>query len=119
MCYNYQEEVKKDILNYIEQNYTSEEIAENLEQKEAWAEKLYDDLWVCDDVTGNASGSYSFSAYEAEEYLSHNIDLLCDAAKEFGIELNILEKGAEYCDVTIRCYVLSPAISDALDELEA
>lgn len=118
MIYNYYEEVKEDVLNYIKERYTDEEIAENLECKEDFAEKLHDDLWICDSVTGNASGSYTFNAYVAEEYIAHNIELLYEAVKEFGEDLNILQNGAEYCDVTIRCYVLSSAISDALDELE-
>lgn len=29
-----------------------------------------------------------------------------------------LEKGAEACDVTIRCYLLGQAISEVLDEIE-
>lgn len=33
------------------------------------------------DVTGNGSGSYTCDAYEAEENLCHNLDLLKDAAE--------------------------------------
>ena len=32
--------------------------------------------------------------------------------------MDVLKDGAEACDVTIRCYLLSGAISDVLDELE-
>lgn len=32
--------------------------------------------------------------------------------------LSYLERGAEACDVTIRCYMLGQAISDALNEIE-
>lgn len=71
-------------------------------------------------MTGNASGSYTFNTWQAEEYLCHNMDLLEEACAEFGEDVgNAVECGAEYCDVTIRCYLLSGAISDALDELES
>ena len=40
-----------------------------------------------------------------------------EALKEFGCGIEYLEKGAEACDVTIRCYLLSGAISEVIDEL--
>ena len=71
-------------------------------------------------MTGNASGSYYCNAWKAEEALCHNLDLLGEAADEFGDEsiTNVLKQGPEACDVTIRCYLLSQAISAVLDELE-
>lgn len=81
-------------------------------------ERLYDDLWTVDSVTGNGSGSYTFNTWEAEEYLCHNIDLLQEARAEFGDERDPLEQGAEALDVTIRCYLLGQCIGKALDELE-
>ena len=81
-------------------------------------ERLHDDLWVDDSVTGNGSGSYTFNRYEAEQNLVGNFDLLGEALAEFGCDGSyILEKGAEACDVTIRCYLLPQAISEALDDL--
>ena len=50
--------------------------------------------------------------------MCHNMELLADALQEFGNDLSYLEKGAEACDVTIRCYLLSQAISEVLEELE-
>ena len=38
--------------------------------------------------------------------------------KEFGCEVDLLEKGAEWADVTIRCYLLGQAIGEVLDEME-
>lgn len=123
MEYNYYKNVKEDVKTAIIDNYTREEIKEHLENqesKEAFEEKLNEDLWIDDSVTGNASGSYTCNAYEAEENLCHNWDLLVEALEEFGeSESNALSRGAEFCDVTIRCYLLGSAISNALDELEA
>lgn len=54
--YNYLEEMTVDIIDYIKDNYTNEEIKEKLESRDEWAQELNDDLWTVDSVTGNASG---------------------------------------------------------------
>jgi hypothetical protein len=82
---------------------------------------LNDRLFIEDSVTGNASGSYTFNAWQAEENLCHNLDLLGEAFSEFCVEDSALKEAmesAEGCDVTIRCYLLGQAISEVLDELE-
>ena len=111
--------------NYLEQVTTDakEAILENMEywnfdNREELEEVANDKLWADDGVTGNGSGSYFFSAWKAEEAICHNWDLLADAIEEFGDNTDILRQGAEACDVTIRCYLLSQAIAAALDELE-
>ena len=120
--YNYLENVKEDVINEIEYNYTKEEIKEHLDNaynRQNWEQTLCDDLFVSDSVTGNASGSYYCNAYKASEALNGNWDLLNEALCMFGCEdINPIKKGEEWCDVTIRCYLLSQAISLALDELE-
>lgn len=117
--YDYREAVKSDILDYIEENYTPEEIREELADRDEWEQRLNDDLWICDSVTGNASGSYYCNAYRAAEAIAHNWDLLNDALMGFGYtDCNPIEKGEEWCDVTIRCYLLGECLSAALDELE-
>ena len=118
--YDYRATIKSDILDYIGENYTKAEIAERLQDRYEWEQELYDDLWVSDSVTGNASGSYYCNAYRAEEAIAHNWDLLLDALMEFGcFDSDPLVKGAEWCDVTIRCYLLGECLGAALDELEA
>ena len=61
--YNYREQVKSDILDYIAEN----EIKVTASNREEVAEQLQDELWANDSVTGNASGSYTCNAWEAEE----------------------------------------------------
>lgn len=112
--YNYFEAVKQDVLNYIEEN----DIKVCSSNRDDIEQELNDTLFCNDSVTGNASGSYTFSTWEAEENLCHNLDLLAEALQEFGSDADYLEKGAEACDVTIRCYLLGSAISEALDEVE-
>lgn len=112
--------------NYLEAvtNDTKRAIFENLEywnfsDREELEEKANDELWVDDAVTGNGSGSYTFNTWQAEENLCHNMDELEEACNEFGQDIGeAVKQGAEYCDVTIRCYLLGQAISAALDELE-
>lgn len=116
--YDYLESMTNDIIDYIRDNYTDEAIRSELNERIEWEENLNDDLWTEDRITGNASGSYTFSTYKAEEYICHNLDLLAEAMEEFGDDRNALKKGAEWCDVTIRCYLLNQAISNALDTLE-
>lgn len=121
--YDYKEAVKKDVKEYIRENYSADEIRENLETSAArsdFEDKLNDILWIEDSVTGNASASYTFNTWEAEENLCHNMDLLVEACRDIWQDLDeAIERGAEFCDVTIRCYLLSGAISEALDELES
>lgn len=112
--YDYLENVKEDVRNYIEEN----KIVVTSSNREEMEQELNDTLFVNDSVTGNASGSYTFSAWQAEENLCHNFELLTEALTEFGCDLSYLEKGAEACDVTIRCYLLGQAISGVLDEIE-
>ena len=119
--YNYNENVKNDVKNwivnnwgYIEEKFQNEEIT----NYDELYEYLNDTLWAEDSVTGNGSGSYTFNTWQAEENLCHNTDLLGEALQEFGCDSSYLEKGAEACDVTIRCYLLGGAISEVLEGLE-
>lgn len=112
--YDYYENVKDDVENYIKENkeYFKATDVEELE------EELNDQCWNSDSVTGNASGNYTFDTYKAEENLNGNWDLLLEALEEFGyFDVNPIKKGAEWCDVIIRCYVLSQAISSLLEQM--
>lgn len=114
--YNYLEAVTDDVREYINEEINRTDWTDD---RDGLEEKLNDDLWIDDGVTGNASGSYTFNAYQAEENLCHNMELLEEACGEFGDDMGeLVKKGAETCDVTIRCYLLSRAIADVLDELE-
>lgn len=112
--YDYFAAVKEDVLNYINEN----NIVVTSENRDEVEQDLNDTLFTCDSVTGNASGSYTFNAWTAEEYLCHNWDLLGEALTELGCDMSYIERGAEACDVTIRCYLLGQAISEVLDEVE-
>lgn len=111
--YDYLSAVESDVREYIENNVNFHDYSDLDEMKEDLNEKLF----VDDSVTGNASGSYTFNAWKAEEYLCHNLDLLAEANEEFGGSSDILSDGAEMCDVTIRCYLLGQAIENVAPDM--
>ena len=112
--YDYYEAMREDVREYIENEIDFSEF-DSMEELE---EKLNEDLWTVDSVTGNGSGSYTFNTYEAEENIYHNLDLLAEALEEFGGGCDILKDGAEAADVTIRCYLLGAIIAEVLPEFE-
>lgn len=111
--YDYLENVKEDVKNYIDENINLKDFT-----REELEERLNDELWAEDSVTGNGSGSYTFNTWQAEENLCHNMDLLKEALEAFGSGSEYLENGAEACDVTIRCYLLGNAIAEVLEEYD-
>lgn len=124
--YNYCEAMKEDIKNYIAENYTAEEINEKMLDIDDFSEELNDDLWTVDSVTGNGSGSYTFSRATAKDYIlsdSGNVDLLREALREFCVDGDtiaekFLSEEWEYFDVTIRCYILGGVINEVLEDLK-
>lgn len=119
--YNYQEEIKAAIKDYIEDNIDLDQYRGN---RSGLEEELTDKLWVSDSVTGNASGSYTFNRELAKEYVLGNMDLLAESEREFCTEPEIvgqkfLDEEWEYFDVVIRCYLVGSMLSEVLDEIEA
>lgn len=113
-CYDYLKQVTSDAKEAILENmeYWDFDDRDELEQV------ANDELWADDSVTGNASGSYYFNAWKAEEALCHNWDLITDIMAEGGIEASDCTQGPEWLDVAIRCWLLGAAIGAAIDELE-
>lgn len=115
--YDYRSAICEDIREYIKENG----IVVTNNNREKLEEELHDKLWLCDSVTGNASGSYIFNSWQAEEYLCHNMNLLAEAIDDFGADAGTYKdcmESAETADVTIRCYLLRECLSSVLDELE-
>ena len=112
--YDYREAVKNDIIDYINDH----DVKVTSSNRDEVYEQLYDEMFISDSVTGNASGSYTFNTWKAEENLCHNLDLLGEALSEFGSDPAKIMESPEACDVTIRCYLLSEMLGEVLDELE-
>lgn len=118
--YDYLENVTADVRDYVEQEI---DLSEWAGDRDGLEEKLNDDLWTCDSVTGNGSGSYTFNRVQAQIYVLDGMDELQEAVNEFEIDSEtigekFLESDWEYFDVTIRCYLLGQAIAAVLDDLE-
>lgn len=90
MIYNYLDQEIQDVKDYlVENNYAIDGDRDEL------VEQLNDELMASDEVTGNASGSYTFNTRQAEENLVGNWGLLQAAVVELAPDTNILDKGAE------------------------
>ena len=109
--YDYLAVVKDDVRNYISDEVNLSEFGGVEELNEFLNEKLFNE----NSVTGNSSYTYTYNREVATENLLDNMDLLSQAMDEFG---NVLDKGEELCDVTIRCYLLPQAINEVLDDYE-
>ena len=116
--YNYTKAMAQDIREYI-----ADEIElGGYDDREKLEDELNERLWMTDSVTGNASGSYTFSRAIAKDYVIDNMDALVEACENFGImpELigkKFLEEDWEWMDVTIRCHLLPFVISEVIDDL--
>ena len=118
MMYNYLEAIIEDVKEAIKE-YDITEFAD----REEFEERLNDDLWVSDSVTGNASGSYHCNSNKSMECVLDNMDLLEEMCREFCIDSatigeKFINEEWEWMDVSIRCYLLGQAISEALDDME-
>lgn len=121
--YDYLENEKEDILNFLDENVDLERDfsdGKGLLYVDSLRESLEDSLWIEDSVTGNASGSYTFDSEKAREYVEDNKDLLEEAYKELESDLgkDYINDNYEIMDITIRCYLLYQAIDAALEEVK-
>lgn len=106
----YKEQIKNDLLDFAEEQKGYCDSMENFR----------DDAFIEDSVTGNGSGSYTFNSKQAEENIKDLIfsDELLQMFKDFGYDRVPFEKGPEYIDVSVRCFLLDECISEIEDELK-
>ena len=120
MKYDYYKAVRYDVRNYIKENI--DYYKENYEYLSEAEDKLNDELWAEDSVTGNGSGSYTFNSGVAKDYLEDNFDLGIEAYSDFGYDKSKFYEdfveNPEKADVTIRCYCLPTAIYNICSEYE-
>lgn len=115
--YSYPQHVKEDIKEFIEKRLDSGTFGLLVQGDEDTIEDVEDLLFTQDEITGNGSGSYTFNTLKAEENLTGNWDLLKEAKEELDPQVDIIDKGAEYADVLIRCYLLDWCFRKALDDI--
>lgn len=114
--YDYEYEVKNDCIDTIKDRIEQGYIKPGMTYDEVY-DKLYEDFFVSDRVTGNASGSYTFNSFKAAHYISSNLWLLKEALEEFGESFNLDDLDSpEGLDVTIRCHMLGQVLADAIEK---
>lgn len=116
MAYNYREHLKADVVDCLGLFDVG-----GYDDVEEFAQKIEEELWVMDSVTGNGSGSYTFSREDAKKNVLDNIDLLhqvCGAfdIADYEIGKRFLEEDWEYFDVIIRCYLLNEVCWEVAEE---
>lgn len=120
MKYNYRDAMVSDIKEYIQDNHLE---PEQEETHDHYIERLNDELWDVDEITGNG-GMYYASEEECAGYIGYGIQDFLQASLDFGgfpfdknsIELQ-LEAPARYVDCLIRCYLLYECVERAVNEL--
>ena len=126
--YNYLEAVKDDVETWLVDNSSQfEEIKDNnkIDGVIDWdgvKEDLNDILWNEDSITGNGSGSYTYSRKKARDYLfDDGLQYLEDLVDEGwltyeSIGKDITDYNFESLDVSLRCYFLSQAIEEVITD---
>ena len=112
--YDYYDAVKEDVLKAIEEE--DELLPREDEDRTDYEERLNDALWASE-VTGNGAYYYS-DEKEAIAAVMWNLDLCSEAYREFGVDEDAVTfmSNIRSADVTIRCYILSSAIHNVVEE---
>ena len=107
---DYKKQVLADAQEYID-NYGENYGADDFDE-------IYDDMYVSDSVTGNGSGSYTFSTAIARENVKDVIfdDEFLWYLRDFGGEIaDLFQQGAEAIDVSARVFALSAVSCEVED----
>lgn len=115
--YSYPSHEQQDIKEFIEKRLDSGTFGLLIQGDEDTIQDVEDLMFDQDEITGNASGSYTFNTFKAEECLVGNWDLLREAKEELQPNVDLIDKGPEYCDVLIRCYLLDWCFNKALNDI--
>ena len=123
--YDYRRAITDEIKDWIVNNTDLMEDSETTIYDDDIANWIYDEVWCEDSITGN--GAYYYDTEDkCSEYLCHNLDLVCEALRDFGMDENVKaiikqyenKSLARYFDCTVRCYLLGECIEIALEELK-
>lgn len=110
----YYNEVYKDACDAVAENLDGY-LKNNDDFNDAWDE-FYEDLYMDDSVTGNASGSYWFNRKKAEESLGEFVwdEDIVWLLEEMGYTIgDVVKRGPEEADVIIR-YAMLGYVEDAV-----
>lgn len=110
----YYKEVYKDACDVAAENFdcymksVSGDFESDSDLDDTW-DAFYEDLFMDDSVTGNASGSYWFNSKKAEESLGEFVwdEDIVWLLEEMGYTIeDVVKRGPEVADVIIRCAML-------------
>ena len=118
--YDYREAVKDAVITYLNENIVSFTNQTKITVKEyviAKYNEILEEMELSDDVTGNGSGSFTFSRDIAKEYVLDNLDIVAEMYENGYITNShvvdtFLYGQWESMDVVIRCYLLPIIFSD-------
>lgn len=116
--YNYRENIKKDIVQYIKDNINIEDF-DDVEDFKIYLTKI---LLIPNEITGEINNSYTKDSVLSEIFLVGNLSLLSKSLEYFyntnNINItNVLNRGAEYCDMIVRMYILETSIDEILNQI--
>lgn len=116
---DYKDQVKSDIKDYLTQEDLWPTAEPDTSEYEEQRDAAYDRCYMADSITGNASGSYTFNTWQAEENVCHllwdeDLWLLLNGSME--VNPADMAKGPEYIDVSIRCALVSECLDAVLEE---
>ena len=115
--YNYKEQIRNDVKERLLIEGCYDDYKSDME---GIADVI--NLIFCDDsITGNGSGSYTFSRYEARKNVLENLDEIIEAYRNYGYSdkdlLNTMyDDNYEAVDVIYRCYLLDNGIYNDIIE---
>lgn len=115
----YRDQVKSDIKDYLTQEDLWPTAEPGTSEYEEQRDAAYDRCYMADSITGNASRSYTFNTWQAEENVCHllwdeDLWLLLNGSME--VNPADMAKGPEYIDVSIRCALVSECLDAVLEE---
>lgn len=115
--YSYPEHIKKNVKEFIEKRLDSGTFGMLIQGDEDTIQDVEDLMFNQDEITGNGSGSYTFNTLKAEQNLTGNWDLLKEAKDGLDPNTDLINKGPEFCDVLIRCYLLGWCFRKTLEDI--
>lgn len=112
--YNYKENEINDILDYIDTQVN----LQKYDNEEELFDRLYEELWDEDTITGNQSGY--MTEKEHEYFIAENFKLIKEAMEAFGYSIKDIpdENPCTWLDTLIRCYLLNDCLYEALNRLK-
>lgn len=115
--YDYRRAITDDIKDYVK---VMGLLPEPQETYDDYIERLNEELWDVDEITGNGPFYYA-SEVDCEEYVGHGLSYLIEVITDWDLEIakdaKFHDAPACYLDCLIRCYLLYECIERAVEEL--